>query len=533
MRFLLWVALVPALAAHAAPTKARKGGKQPPDAGVARVPGPDAGVPALEPSLERFDAGPPPHVEPVDAGPPPLLLAVELPDAGVPDVAAAEPPEPPADPTILGLLLKKNILTQAEYESAMAGLPPPDEGRAPLMGKWAASMYGFIEADGVGDSTQSFLEQSANGPIVRPGSYAAAHPRSTFGIRNSRLGVKLATPTYGGRRASGVVEIDFFGNAVASDADAVVFTAAGPRFRHLAMLLETPYVDLLIGQWWQLFGWQPNFFPSSVEIQGMVGEVYGRAPQVRLSHLFKSLAVSIELAASAGFNPQKDVLQPPDAQLGVRVALNTWRGVRTSGATSTRVDPLMFGLSGDVRRFAVPGLNEGPSVSTLGWGIALDALVPIIPATMESRAHALTLNASFVQGAGISDLFSGLTAGGVTFPSGYRTGLAPGFVAFDKSGALQAVQWRAFRLGLQYYLPPSGNVWLSLDGARLDSPNATQLTSDPTKTVRLTWLGDVNLFVNVTSALRFGFAYALMWQQYADATVARNHRGIVSAFFLF
>jgi len=41
--------------------------------------------------------------------PPPLPpLDAETPDAGI----AAEPPSTPPDPTILGLLLKKNILTQ-------------------------------------------------------------------------------------------------------------------------------------------------------------------------------------------------------------------------------------------------------------------------------------------------------------------------------------------------------------------------------------------------------------------------------------
>lgn len=451
-------------------------------------------------------------------------------DGGTPPVAV----EPASDPTILGLLLRKNILTQSEYESAIVGLPPADEGRSPLMGKWAASVYGFIETDAVGDTTQSFFEQSANNPVARPADYAGTHARFTFGARNSRLGVKLATPVFGGIRGNGLVEIDFLGNAVAATTDAAVFTGAGPRFRHFAITVETPFLDVLVGQWWQLFGWQPNFFPCSVEIQGMVGEPYGRQPQVRLSHLFKSAAVSVEVAAAAGLPPQRDLIHQPDLQGGVRVVLNKRKGVRTSGATSTRVDGLMFGVTGDVRRFELPGLNDGPVVSTYGWGITADLLVPIIPGTMEDRANALTLNASFVDGAGINDLFSGLGANGVTFPSDYmKTSLAPGFVGFDSRGALQAVEWRAFRLGLQYYLPPSGNVWVALDVARMSSPNAALLTSAPAKTVLLTWLGDANLFVNVTTAVRLGFAYALMWQTYADGVVTRNHRGVVSGWFLF
>src|SRR5439155_9561609 len=130
-------------------------------------------------------------------------------------------------------------------------------------------------------------EQSANGAVARPGSDAAAHPRLTFSARDARFGLKLATPAYGGVRGDGLVEIDFLGNAVAPTTDLTVFPSGLPRFRHLALTLETPVVDVLIGQFWQLFGWLPHFFPCSVEFQGMAGEVYGRQPQLRLSHLFK------------------------------------------------------------------------------------------------------------------------------------------------------------------------------------------------------------------------------------------------------
>jgi hypothetical protein len=463
--------------------------------------------------------------------PPPLPpLDVEAPDAG----AAAEQPSTPSDPTILGLLLKKNILTPSEYESAAAGLPPPEEGRSPLMGKWAASMYGFLELDGVGDSTQSFFEQMANNAVARPETPAGNSARFTAGARNSRLGLKLTAPPWHHIRATGIVEIDFLGNALTPSTDSVVFTGAGPRFRHLAILIESPIVDVLVGQWWHLFGWQPNFFSNTVEIQGELAEVYGRGPQLRLSHLFRSVHTTVELAAAAELPVQRDVLQPPDLHLGVRLAINNWKGWRTSGQTGSRTDPMMFGVSGMMRRFTVPGILSlpglgSPSVSTYGWGVSLDALVPIIRGNAESRANALTFTASVMLSAGLQDQLSALSSG-VSFPMGFKTDLANGLVGFGSDGTLHAVEWASARAALQYYLPPSGNVWVSLDAARLSSTNVTALGS---KSFRLAWLGSVNLFVNVVPSVRVGAAYELMWQQYTDGQVARNHRVLVSAFYLF
>src|SRR4051812_21927708 len=170
-----------------------------------------------------------------------------------------------ADPLLLKLLFQKSVLTQAEYEAAVAGLPPAEEGRSPVMNKWAASLYGFLELDVVGDSTQSSFEQAANSAIARAGTYEGDHPRVSLGARNSRIGLKLASPAINGLRTGANIEIDLLGNTVTPTTDLVVFTGAGLRIRHLVITVETPFVDVLLGQWWQLFGWQPNFFPNSVE----------------------------------------------------------------------------------------------------------------------------------------------------------------------------------------------------------------------------------------------------------------------------
>jgi hypothetical protein len=428
--------------------------------------------------------------------------------------------EEPDSTTLAALLLKKSILTQAEYEAAVAGVPPPDDGRSPLMNKWTASLYGFVELDAVGASTQSGFEQVANAALARPTTYEGTHVRVSFGGRNSRLGLKLSTPVLGQVRASAVIEADLFGNTVAPTNDAAVFTGAGPHLRHLAISVETPIVDVLLGQWWQLFGWQPNFFPNTVEIQGIVAEANVRVPQARLSHVFKTAPLSLE-AAIAVSRPADRLFGAPDVSAGARVQLNRFHALRTSGATATRADAAMLGVSALVRRFDA-------GTGAWGWGLSLDALVPIIGGDLDHRANAFTLTGSFITGAGIADQQSAFTAGiGSPSPS-----IDNGLVALDAARRLHPIIWRTVRVGAQYYLPPDGRVWLAVNFGQNLSPNAGWY-GPADKVYVASRQGDVSVFFSPLTALRFGLEYVYAWQRYADGIEVHDHRGILAAYFLF
>ena len=50
------------------------------------------------------------------------------------------------------------------------------------------------------------------------------------------------------------------------------------RIRHAWFKIETRIVDLLFGQYWNLYGWQPYFFPNTVDLQGLPGQVFSRTP---------------------------------------------------------------------------------------------------------------------------------------------------------------------------------------------------------------------------------------------------------------
>jgi hypothetical protein len=437
------------------------------------------------------------------------------------------------------LLLATAPAAAATPESA----PPADEHS--LTTKVDASLYGFVELDVVGDSTQSFNERAGNVLVARPGTYAGEHERLMLSARHTRLGIKLDGPATERVKTSATVEMDFFGNQPPSPplTEASFFQSPTLRLRHGWFKVETPVVDVLAGQTWSLFAWGNTFQPNTVEIQGVPGEVYVRSPQLRLSRKLLGDPVELELALAASRPPQRDAAVP-DGQGGIKLSVGSWKGVHTPGATTTKTDPLTLGLSAVVRGFGVPTFTAQPvnEVRKTGWGVSLDGLLPIIPGTAEQRGNTLTLNASFVTGTGIVDLYQDLT-GGVTFPSlpnpmmlspapTYPADIDNGLVFFDAAGALRTVDWRSLLLGLQYYLPPSGALWISGNASWMSSGNIAD-SGTASQLVKRTLWADLNLFGRLGEAVRVGAEYAWFRQTYADGVKAVNHRVQVSFFYVF
>ena len=110
------------------------------------------------------------------------LLAVQ------PAAAQTAPQASPSQPA-LQLMLQKGVITQAEYDAAMKASEvviqrdttvvvkeTPKVDAPPVTSKWNASMYGFIEADFIYDSTQSFPDLAGN-TIIQANGYAAKNHR--------------------------------------------------------------------------------------------------------------------------------------------------------------------------------------------------------------------------------------------------------------------------------------------------------------------------------------------------------------------
>jgi hypothetical protein len=436
-----------------------------------------------------------------------------------------------------------------------AALPSPPS----VLSRFSAIFYGFVEADFIRDSTQSFNDVAGNGTIARSGSFSANNDRLTFGQRNSRLGVKLKGPETEMIKSSGIAEMDFLGNQPQGSpspagspavSESAYFASPTFRIRHMALKLETPIVDLLAGQYWALFGWQTIYHPNSVQIQGLPGQVFSRAPQFRLSHVFKSNVVNVEVAVAFVRPPQRDS-GLPDGQGGVRLILNNWKGMRTAGGTGTSVDPLSIGVSGVARRFRLPLFLPSQPVDQTqtinGYGFSVDGIIPVVPATTMNWDHALTLTASFVRGQAIADLFTGLT-GGVSLatptpPTGttsnFTSDLDNGLVIFDSSGQMHAIRWQSVLIGAQYYFPISPlRMWFSANYSHMSSNDIGNIAEmvGPNTTNKIfskSDFADGNLFVDATEAIRFGLEYAWFRQTYLDGVQGTNHRVQFSGFYIF
>ena len=444
---------------------------------------------------------------------------------------------------------------------------------------WKLTIFGFVEADGMWDSTSSFNDGLNNNVIAHPLTQAGRNPRFQMTIRNSRIGFKAQAPESHGIHSSGVLEFDLFGNqpnvnsgggspGVASGpgatTEAAYFNNAGLRIRHAYVKIEDTIVDVLAGQTYYLLGWQNYFFGATCGFLGMPNQLFNRTVQLRMSRTFRSDRVSFDLAAGA-FRPAQRDSAVPDTQGGARLSFNHWKGITTPGSGGTDAQAAAIGVSGMMRSFKVDPYAPLPAPRTplIGWAIAVDALLPIIPARDGTdRGNALTLTGEFVTGTGQADQYTGMTAG-ATMPNVYplppgtpvtSSGMAvpqdlpgvqpqvglpytpnidAGLVAFDQYEVLHTINWQTFVVGLQYYLPPRGRAFVSSNYSQGNSNNIASLYHPITPTQP--WVNpmgvfqssryvDGNIFFDITPAIRAGVSYQWVQQKLVDDTTVHNHR---------
>jgi hypothetical protein len=478
----------------------------------------------------------------------------------------------------LHLMLQKGVITQAEYDSALRDMADTSGAKAAdsnslVIGKWSATLYGFAEADYMTDSTESFSDLAGAGQVARPGTYAGTHPRTQFSIRNSRFGFRFRAPEYHHIRASAVLENDLQGDwapptyvaATGQPTENQYFTSPALRVRHFYMKVESGGFEVLFGQTWHLFGWQNTYHPNTVQIQGVPGQLYARTPQLRVTKTFATKNVTFDIAIAAMRPPQRDSAIP-EGEGALHFAINNWTATQTISATGTVVSPASIAVSGDVRAVAIPDFPTATTKSTydiskVGGSIAVDAFLPIIPSSKEHMGNSLSLLGEFVDGQGISDMYTGL-ASGVGFPTvANPTGLAtatvynpqidPGIATINPvTQAVSFVEWRTIRGGFQYYFPRlDGKMWLSANYANVNVPNAASFVTSTTTpamgmtpaktvtnagTIRSTLnFFDILVMGDVTPAVRLGLEYAYYTDKYADGVSGTNHRVQGSAFYIF
>ena len=472
-------------------------------------------------------------------------------------LAAAEVPEPVGSRTdfqlsasTLELLRKKGILSEKEYREALEDLIEVGSRakREPtvVLGHFAATMYGFVEADSIHDSTRSFVDLAGMGAIGQPGTVGGDNGRTMFGVRNSRLGFHLQAPETNGIRTSGLLEMDFLGNQPGTPpkpafGEAPFWNNPTFRVRHFILKADTDYLSLWFGQTWELVGWQGAFQPNTVAIQGVPGELYARTPQIRAVHAFKVGPTTLEVAVAALRPPQMDD-EMPDLQGGLKWSIDGWKGVQTIGATGTAITPAAVGLSGGLRQYKLlTGASPDAFTTAEGHVVAADILLPILPAKTR-KSWALTFLGEATSGTGDADLFTGLTGNAaVGAPTGYTGGskayaaladIDPGLAGFNPSGSLETIDWRTLMVSAQLYLPPEGNLWIAGSYSNTYSDNISDFGSASSVWSHEIWW-DLNLFADVTPSTRLGLEYSHFTQTYVNGVQAPDTRVQLSAFYIF
>ena len=434
----------------------------------------------------------------------------------------------------------------AAPEAAPGGDEAPAQ-RPPVYGKrgdWNITPYGYARFDGIEDSTESFEDGIQPNLIARVGTYKGDHRRTIFTARDSRLGVFVGAPTYHGIKSSAQIELDFYG-LVPTDArrhDSVVF---GPlRIRHAYLKLETSAVDVIAGQYYDLFGWNGSFYPATVGYLGVPAEIYHRNPQLRIEKKVHFGDAELTAAVAAVRPGQRDS-GIPDGEGGLKFSYNGWTGAATPGFGLPAIVPVSLGVSGLYRRFEVPAFRAEPgsaSVKTSGYGVAVNVLLPVIPAkTVEDHGNALTLTGEFSNGTGIADMYTFMD-GGSRFPLlpnpgmfapalQYAANVDPGLVTFDRNFELKTINWQAFVAGLQYYLPiGGGRVWVAAIYSQIKSDNIKKLTPFPSYGGIFTKMEyiDANLGVDITPAVALGFSFQTVKQTFGDLSPATPVFGAIA-----
>jgi hypothetical protein len=479
-----------------------------------------------------------------------LFTLVAFAHAARAQAPAPDPAAPPAQP---------GSAPQTEPPPSVApaavpepGPPPPKPEPKPetpaVTGKWNTSFYGFAEGDLIWDNVQGPAEALGNGALPRPAfgtavaSYASQHRQFTTSARNSRVGFRISAPAVNDIKASGQIEFDFLGNQPAVT-EASLFGNATMRLRHANFKFETPVVDVLFGQYWQLFGWQPATQSGSIQYQGLPGFINQRAAQLRLSKVIKAGDVGIEIAGTAS-RPGHRAGALPDATGGLKLSYDKLKAFHIVGGTGNNLDSLSIGVSGIYRWFEVNEFKATSvdAVKRNGYGVAVNALIPVVPATKDSRTNAFTLMGEFIRGGAIADFYSGLN-GGVAqpaLPNPMNTNPAPvytpnvdnGLMMFRSDGKLFPVHWQSYGLGAQYFLPPSGKAALIVNYSHLSSDNAHAFGAANRVFEKQDFV-DGCLMVDIHPAVRLGADFVWIRQTYVDGAEAPNYRGQLTGYLMF
>jgi hypothetical protein len=419
---------------------------------------------------------------------------------------------------------------------------------------WHVGLGGFVEFDSFYDTTRSFVETVGDGPVARKGTFDGNDGRTQFSIRNTRLSLNILAPVVDEWKTRGYIETDFLGYDPSANANGTSNTVPNSeagfysnptlRIRHAYMTAEKDGYQILVGQTWTLFGWQPTYDLATVSVAPVAGTLYQRSERIGV---IKSVSMSDTQSLAGGLSLQRPTQRDgriPNVDLGVKWTIESRRSGYADPKQDIKTQPMSFGLSGTYRNFdyadSNTAVNQTTSVSA--FALAANALVPIIASNDgKDVSHTLTATGEFTVGKGYGDEFPSWT-GGLSQLSTASTpangvNLDPGLGGYNNQGGFELAKLRTWNTQLQYHF--EGTNFMTLGYGQLWSSNIADFTASAGAS-GLGKLYDrseakfVNFIHDFTAQLRLALEFDQFTTHYvSDSSADHDNRYMVTAYYRF
>jgi len=360
---------------------------------------------------------------------------------------------------------------------------------------WKVGFVGFVEFDSITDTTRSFLETVGNGAVARKNSFNGDNGRTQFSLRNSRLAFNILAPEVDGWKTRGFFENDFLGydpnpantNSPANS-ESAFYSSPTLRIRHAFLSAESGNLQILAGQTWSLFAWQPQYVLASISLNPISGTSFQRIARVGvIETLPLNDQNNLQVGASLERPSQRDGMIP-----NLVVAARWADQARKSGITGPSSDinafPMSVGLSGTYRNFehaSAGTISTSDLIKLPAFAMAANILLPILASSDgKDVSNTLTLTGEFTAGRGYGDEFTNWTGGlaqtytaGAATDTTNNTNIDPGLGGYTNSGSFDLVKLRTWNAQLQYHF--EGKTFVTLGYGQLYSSNISDFVGAP------------------------------------------------------
>ncbi len=400
--------------------------------------------------------------------------------------------------------------------------------------KFTFHANGFVQLDTFHDSTRSLTEIPGNNPIELSTTAAGANGRTQMSARASRLRLTIDGPAMGTWSTQGLMEWDFFGSQPAGTENNF-FSTGLPRIRHMAFSLNKPRWQILVGQYWGLFGVLDAYLPTTVAFRPPVGALLSRPAQVRLTHDVVDNSNWKASLAGALVRPTQRDSEIPNFDFAAHLAFKGMQSKWSIPFRPVHLEPANVSFSGALRQLVSP-TSVTTETSHFGHGLALSFMLPILPAH-DLASTSLTWTGEITTGNGIADHFVGFTGNLPqlsTATNASQPNMDPGIGGMRAdTGAFETLKVFAANTTLQLH-PGDWDTFFNFYYGTIQSSNASLMTPATGRTIYTQMhSAAVNMFHDFSENIRAGTEYTWTKTNYVGGLSATNHRLQISGWFIF